>query len=69
MVLKIRKRDFDIPKPSSDLSLAELTLKGFIVLPHVGVVLSLFCKLQVADVAFPDRLNKSESTSAEVFHL
>ena len=53
-MLKIRKGDFNIPKPSSDLALTEFTLKGFIVLPHVRVVLAFFSKLQVADVAFPE---------------
>ena len=44
----------NIPEPSSDLPLTEFTLKGFVVLPHVRVVLALFSKLQVADVALPD---------------
>ena len=46
--------ELNIPKPSSDLALTEFTLKGFVVLPHVRVVLALFSKVQVADVAFPD---------------
>ena len=44
----------NIPEPSSDLPLTEFTLKGFVMLPHVRVVLALFSKLQVADVALPD---------------
>ena len=44
----------NIPKPASDLALAEFTLKGFVVLPHVRIVLALLSKLQIANVAFPD---------------
>ena len=55
--LRLYKNNWEksnIPKPSSDLALAEFTLKRFIMLPHVRVVLPLLGELQVADVAFPD---------------